>query len=317
MALYPAADMRTGAISLWVAGDDDAERAAEVVRGLGHTAAPLGSRASERRPLRPGGAAARRAAPAARQVDLAPRRDPRGDGRGRVDASRGYLDSADTRSTLRAVEALGADVEIEAAASRRARSTCASRGSGCAGRASAGAEPARDRRRQRGHPAAPPAGLARGAADGRVDARRRRVDPRAARWTGSSLPLREMGASVECRDERLPPLEVRGRRAPRDLVPDAGRERAGEVVRPARRARGRGRDRGDRARRRRATTPSGCSRRRERGSAPRRSGHGLAVRGRAAGAADRGPSRRERLEPLRLRRCRATSRRRRSSSSPR
>jgi len=41
MALYPAADMRTGAISLWVAGDDDATRAAEVVRGLGHTAAPL------------------------------------------------------------------------------------------------------------------------------------------------------------------------------------------------------------------------------------------------------------------------------------
>jgi prephenate dehydrogenase len=40
MALYPAADMRTGAISLWVAGDDDAERAAEVVRELGHTAAP-------------------------------------------------------------------------------------------------------------------------------------------------------------------------------------------------------------------------------------------------------------------------------------
>jgi hypothetical protein len=33
--------MRTGAISLWVAGDDDAERAAAVIRGLGHTAAPL------------------------------------------------------------------------------------------------------------------------------------------------------------------------------------------------------------------------------------------------------------------------------------
>jgi prephenate dehydrogenase len=43
MALYPAADMRTGAISLWVAGDDDAERAAEIVRGLGHSAAPLAS----------------------------------------------------------------------------------------------------------------------------------------------------------------------------------------------------------------------------------------------------------------------------------
>jgi prephenate dehydrogenase len=38
MALYPAPDMRTGAISVWVAGADEAERAAEVVRGLGHSA---------------------------------------------------------------------------------------------------------------------------------------------------------------------------------------------------------------------------------------------------------------------------------------
>jgi prephenate dehydrogenase len=37
MALYPAADMRTGAISLWVAGEREAERAAEIVRGLGYT----------------------------------------------------------------------------------------------------------------------------------------------------------------------------------------------------------------------------------------------------------------------------------------
>lgn len=37
MALYPAADMRTGAVSLWVAGTDEADRAAEVVRELGHT----------------------------------------------------------------------------------------------------------------------------------------------------------------------------------------------------------------------------------------------------------------------------------------
>jgi prephenate dehydrogenase len=36
MALYPAPDMRTGAISVWVAGEDEAERAAEIVRGLGH-----------------------------------------------------------------------------------------------------------------------------------------------------------------------------------------------------------------------------------------------------------------------------------------
>jgi prephenate dehydrogenase len=43
MALYPAADMRTGAIPLWVAGDEDAARAAAVIRELGHSAAPLAS----------------------------------------------------------------------------------------------------------------------------------------------------------------------------------------------------------------------------------------------------------------------------------
>jgi prephenate dehydrogenase len=42
MALYPAADMRTGAITLWVAGSDEAERAAEIVRGLGHGVSVVG-----------------------------------------------------------------------------------------------------------------------------------------------------------------------------------------------------------------------------------------------------------------------------------
>jgi len=42
MALYPAADMRTGAITLWVAGEAEAERAAEIVRGLGHGVSIVG-----------------------------------------------------------------------------------------------------------------------------------------------------------------------------------------------------------------------------------------------------------------------------------
>lgn len=42
MALYPAADQRTGAINLWVAGRDEAERAAEVIRGLGHGVTVVG-----------------------------------------------------------------------------------------------------------------------------------------------------------------------------------------------------------------------------------------------------------------------------------
>ena len=45
MALQPAADMRTGAISLWVAGPDDAARAVEVMKGLGHAASAAGSSA--------------------------------------------------------------------------------------------------------------------------------------------------------------------------------------------------------------------------------------------------------------------------------
>lgn len=42
MALYPAPDMRTGAISLWVAGTEQVERAARVVRELGHAVSIAG-----------------------------------------------------------------------------------------------------------------------------------------------------------------------------------------------------------------------------------------------------------------------------------
>jgi prephenate dehydrogenase len=42
MALYPAQDMRSGAVTLWVAGSEQAERAAELVRGLGHSVTVLG-----------------------------------------------------------------------------------------------------------------------------------------------------------------------------------------------------------------------------------------------------------------------------------
>jgi prephenate dehydrogenase len=37
MALYPAPDMTSGAVTLWVAGDEGAARAAALVRGLGHS----------------------------------------------------------------------------------------------------------------------------------------------------------------------------------------------------------------------------------------------------------------------------------------
>lgn len=41
MSLFPAADQRTGAISLWIAGASDAARAAEIVAGLGHSVTPV------------------------------------------------------------------------------------------------------------------------------------------------------------------------------------------------------------------------------------------------------------------------------------
>ncbi len=42
MALYPAPDMTSGAVSLWVAGDEQATRAAALVRDLGHSASVVG-----------------------------------------------------------------------------------------------------------------------------------------------------------------------------------------------------------------------------------------------------------------------------------
>lgn len=42
MALHPAPDMRSGAVTLWVSGEEQAERAAALVRELGHTVTALG-----------------------------------------------------------------------------------------------------------------------------------------------------------------------------------------------------------------------------------------------------------------------------------
>jgi prephenate dehydrogenase len=43
MALYPAPDMTSGAVTLWVAGDEQAARAQALVRELGHTVTVLGA----------------------------------------------------------------------------------------------------------------------------------------------------------------------------------------------------------------------------------------------------------------------------------
>jgi len=43
MALHPAADMTSGAVSLWVSGDEQAERGAALVRDLGHAVTVVGA----------------------------------------------------------------------------------------------------------------------------------------------------------------------------------------------------------------------------------------------------------------------------------
>jgi 3-phosphoshikimate 1-carboxyvinyltransferase len=124
-----------------------------------------------------------------------------------------YLDAADTRATLAAVEALGADVEL----------ATASGGSGAKG-ASVGGHGLALRVRGVGLRGAGPATIDVGNAgtllrllpgwlagqegeswvlDGDESIRRRPVDRIA-------VPLREMGARLSCREDRLPPLEIEG-----------------------------------------------------------------------------------------------------------
>ncbi|MGN6202703.1 MAG: 3-phosphoshikimate 1-carboxyvinyltransferase, partial [Solirubrobacterales bacterium] len=121
----------------------------------------------------------------------------------------GYLDAADTRSTLEAVKALGADVVEE--------------GLGKEG-GTAGARGLQLRIRGVGLRGAKPATIDVGNAgtllrllpgwlagqegghwtlDGDESIRRRPVDRIA-------VPLRRMGANLSCRDDRLPPLEIEG-----------------------------------------------------------------------------------------------------------
>jgi 3-phosphoshikimate 1-carboxyvinyltransferase len=114
----------------------------------------------------------------------------------------GYLDSADTRATLAAVRALGA--EVEGVGPGGVEPTIRIRGVGLRG-----AKPARIDvgnsgtllRLLPGWLAGQPEGS--WTLDGDDSIRRRPVDRIAA-------PLREMGAKVGCREDRLPPLEVEG-----------------------------------------------------------------------------------------------------------
>ena len=181
-----------------------------------------------------------------RQVDLASRgaaRRDRATGETRV---RGFGRSGDTESTIAAVRALGVDGRRgrRRHAPRPRRRACAA----CARPASRST-------------AATPGTLVRLLAGilagqrGPLRAGRRRVAARAGRWSAS--PSRSRGWA---RGSRRPTARrrssIEGGELQRDPLRAAGRERAGEVVRPARRAlRATGR-RPSSSRCRRATTPS-------------------------------------------------------------
>lgn len=114
----------------------------------------------------------------------------------------GYLDAADTRSTLGAIEALGAEVDGASASAVEPRLRV--RGVGLRGAAAAAIDVGNAGTLLRLLPGWL-AGQETGswALDGDDSIRRRPVDRVAA-------PLRLMGARIEAREERLPPLRIEG-----------------------------------------------------------------------------------------------------------
>lgn len=114
----------------------------------------------------------------------------------------GYLDSADTRSTLAAVEALGA--EVEGVSASEIDPVIGVRGVGLRGASPTSIDVGNAGTLLRllpGWLAGQPGGS--WSLDGDDSIRRRPVDRVA-------VPLREMGAKLSCRDDRLPPLEIDG-----------------------------------------------------------------------------------------------------------
>ena len=141
--------------------------------------------------------------PPARQVDLPPRRDPGRDGGGgdrglaatwtrRTRARRSRRSPCWAHETSIAMEAIGELV-------------------GFGGSGSAAPLSGDDRRRERRDADAHAARMARRPAEGRMDARRRRLDPQAPRRPDRSIPWLKWAPSIRATDGRVPPLRVRGR----------------------------------------------------------------------------------------------------------
>ena len=149
----------------------------------------------------------------------------------------GYLEAADTYSTLNAIRGLGALVEEGATPG-----TLTIRGPGLRAAAEAHIDVGNAGTLMRLAPgwlAGQPGG--KWSFDGDESIRRRPVDRVAS-------PLREMGAWIDAHDGRFAAVHRARDAAARDRVHAAGRERAGEVVRADGGAAGVGHHDGDRAR---------------------------------------------------------------------
>ena len=250
--------MRSGAITLWIAGDDHAARATELIgssasRWRATSMGPRASRPATRaelstvscqlfRPTRSRGPPARRLHPAGGQVDLAPGGAVRGDGDEPV-AMRRFLGRR-TRGHARRAPSLGAADE-ETATPRGPRGG-PSHGAGATGGLLDVRNSGTLMRILPGWLAGQPGGV--WTIDGDESIRRRPVDRVVA-------PLRRWGRDRGAR-RPVPALTVRGVTLRGSPPRAAGGERAGQVVRliaGCSRTAHHGRERAPAA-----TTPSGC-----------------------------------------------------------
>ena len=247
MALYPAADMQSGAIALWVAGEGSAERVVELIGGLGYPASVVD------------GGAQLRFEPASRLAGaLTPPPDKS------ISHRAALLGAMSRRADRRSATTCAPRTPTRRSAAMRALGAEVDGARGHGGRDRAGVGPARRRRRgaidvgNAGTLLRLLPGLARGPGRGAAGRSTATRASGAGRSTASPSRCALMGARVECRDGRLPPLAIEGARARRDPLRAAGRERPGEVVRAAGGAARRRARRPWWRRCRAATTPSGC-----------------------------------------------------------
>ena len=183
MALDPAPDMRTGAVSLWVAGRGRGRARGRDRAGAGPQRIRVGAvtRFAPSGPLR----GTLRPPPDKSISHRAALIGAMGEG---ATAIEGYLDAADTRATLDAIQALGARGRgARSGRARPAAATCGCAGSGCAARGSA-SPPAPSRSRSRWRTPAPCFASCRAGWRGRAAAPGPSTETSrsgAAPWTGS------------------------------------------------------------------------------------------------------------------------------------